>query len=95
MLLRASRASFAGLRVTESGSVAGSGAQPLLDKYGNNNIIIILIIIIYLFVYSFIYLFMYYYYYLTGAAPPNRPPSPIPLTRGPANEAQEARKGTK
>ena len=39
MLLRASRASFAGLRVTESGSVAGSGAQPLLD-----NIIMIIII---------------------------------------------------
>ena len=27
-----SRASFAGLRVTESGSVAGSGAQPLLHN---------------------------------------------------------------
>ena len=26
------QASIAGLRVTESGSVAGSGAQPLLDK---------------------------------------------------------------
>ena len=33
--------------------------------------------------------------YLTGAAPPNRPPSPIPLTRGPADEAREARKSTK
>ena len=32
MLLWASRASFAGQRVTESGSVAGSGAQPLLDN---------------------------------------------------------------
>ena len=37
MLLRASRASFAGLRVTESGSVAGSGAQPLLDNMDNYN----------------------------------------------------------
>ena len=41
MLLRASRASFAGQRVTESGSVAGSGAQPLLDNntssISNNN----------------------------------------------------------
>ena len=32
--------------------------------------------------------------YLTGAAPPNRPPSPTPLTRGPANEAQEAGNST-
>ena len=38
-LLRASRASFAGLRVTESGSVAGSGAQPLLDKNKSNHTI--------------------------------------------------------
>ena len=37
MLLRASRASFAGLRVTESGSVAGSGAQPLLDNDNDND----------------------------------------------------------
>ena len=43
MLFRASRASFAGLRVTESGSVAGSGAQPLLD---NNRITVIIIMII-------------------------------------------------
>ena len=61
VLLRASRASFAGLRDAGSGSVAGSGAQPLLDNddnnndNGNNNI-----------------------NNLTGAAPPNRPPSPIP-----------------
>ena len=33
-------------------------------------------------------------YYPTGVAPPNRPPSPIPLTRRPANEGQEARKST-
>ena len=32
VLFGASRALFAGLRVTESGSVAGSGAQPLLDN---------------------------------------------------------------
>ena len=37
MLFRASRASFAGLRVTESGSVAGSGAQPLLDNMNKNH----------------------------------------------------------
>ena len=37
MLFRASRASFAGLRVTESGSVAGSGAQLLLDNNNDNN----------------------------------------------------------
>ena len=29
------------------------------------------------------YYHYYYHYYLTGAAPPNRPPSPIPLTRCP------------
>ena len=46
MLFRASRASFAGLRVTESGSVAGSGAQPLLDNHNNNKVILKIIIII-------------------------------------------------
>ena len=99
MLLRASRASFAGLQVTDSCSVAGSGAQPLLDndkdkpkpktknrnnnkknknktktknrKKKNNTTRHTAPTVAPRALWPD-------HHYLTGAAPPNRPPSPIP-----------------